>query len=222
VDCEHFGRARDARTMVPHDLKRAKKKAALGFFGVVDERMDYDLIAKLADADPQWSVVMVGPVLKVSESSLPQRPNLHWMGGRDYTQLPAYCKGFDLCLMPFALNAATEYINPTKALEYMAAGRTIVSTAVADVVSNFGEVVKIASNHDEFISLCRQAIIEPDQAAIERGLKMAANSTWERIVEQMEGHINDALAKKRGMAAGAGEAEAAVSLQIMEAPNGII
>lgn len=198
VDYEHFGRARDARTSVPHDLKRTKKQAALGFFGVVDERMDYELIAKLADANPHWAVVMIGPVLKVQAHSLPRRTNLHWLGSRDYSQLPAYCKGFDLCLMPFALNEATEYINPTKALEYMATGRAVVSSKVPDVVSNFGEVVKIASSHDEFISLCQLAIAEPDRAAIERGMKMAADSTWDRIVEQMEQHINDALAKKRG------------------------
>jgi glycosyltransferase involved in cell wall biosynthesis len=196
VDSAHFGRALDARTTVPHDLKRVKKKAALGFFGVVDERMDYELVTKLADADPQWSIVMVGPVLKVKEQGLPERPNLHWLGSRDYSQLPSYCKGFDVCLMPFALNQATEYINPTKALEYMAAGRPVVSTKVPDVVSNFGNIAKIGSSHEEFISLCRQAINEPDQGAIERGLERAADSTWDRIVEQMEDHIDKALAKK--------------------------
>jgi len=197
VDSAHFGQARDTRTAVPHDLTRAKKQAALGFFGVVDERMDYKLVAKLADANPQWSVMIIGPVLKVNGETLPRRANLHWLGARDYSQLPAYCKGFDLCLMPFALNEATEYINPTKALEYMATGKPIVSSRVPDVVSNFSEVVKIASSHDDFISLCRQAIAEPDQAAIKRGLEMAADSTWERIVKQMENHINEALARKR-------------------------
>lgn len=220
VDSEHFGRARDARTSVPHDLKRAKKQAALGFFGVVDERMDYELIAKLADANPQWSVVMIGPVLKVQEHSLPRRANLHWLGGRDYSQLPAYCKGFDLCLMPFALNEATEYINPTKALEYMATGRTIISSKVPDVVSNFGEVVKIASSHDEFISLCQQAIAEPDYDAIERGLKLAAESTWDRIVERMEQHINDALAKKCGAAITLGKEFLHISQSTTEQSNG--
>ena len=216
VDFEHFGRARDARTTVPHDLKRAKKQAALGYFGVVDERLDYELIAKLADANPQWSVVMIGPVLKVKEHSLPRRANLHWLGSREYSQLPAYCKGFDLCLMPFALNEATEYINPTKALEYMATGRTIVSSRVPDVVSNFGTVVKIASSHDEFISHCQQAIVEPDLAAIERGLKLAADSTWERIVEQMERHISEELARKYGTAKTAGADALPVSPSTME------
>jgi glycosyltransferase involved in cell wall biosynthesis len=220
VDFEHFGRARDARTPVPHDLKSAKKQAALGFFGVVDERMDYELIAKLADASSQWSVVMIGPVLKVREHSLPKRANLHWLGSREYSQLPAYCKGFEVCLMPFALNEATEYINPTKALEYMATGRTVISSKVPDVVSNFGEVVKIASSHDEFISLCHQAIAKPDHAAIERGLKMAADSTWDRIVEQMEKHINDALAKKRSATITLGKEFLHISQPATEQSNG--
>src|SRR6185295_2368594 len=113
-------------------------KPVLGYFGVVDERLDYDLIAKLADANPDWNVAIIGPVVKVDPKSLPVRPNLHWLGRRNYAELPAYTKGFDVCLMPFALNEATEYINPTKALEYMATGTQIVSSAVSDVVSNFG------------------------------------------------------------------------------------
>jgi glycosyltransferase involved in cell wall biosynthesis len=112
--------------------------------------MDYDLVAKVADAHPEWNIVIVGPMAKVEESDLPQRANIHWLGGRDYAQLPSYTKSFDVCLMPFARNEATEYINPTKALEYMATAKPIVSTAVPDVVSNFASVVKIADSHEEF------------------------------------------------------------------------
>lgn len=196
VDFEHFGRAREERTIAPHDIKDLPKPV-LGFFGVVDERMDYELIGKLADANPQWSIVMIGPVLKVRQDVFPRRPNLHWPGARDYGQLPLYCKAFDICLMPFALNEATEYINPTKALEYMATGRPVVSTAVADVVSNFGSVVKIAFSHDHFITLCREAIEQPDRSAIERGLKLAGSNTWDCIVAKLERHIVDALSAKR-------------------------
>jgi glycosyltransferase involved in cell wall biosynthesis len=98
--------------------------------------------------------------------------------------------------MPFALNEATEYINPTKALEYMAAGRQIVSSAVPDVVRNFGEVVKIARHPEEFISLCQEAVAKPDLSAIERGRRMAAENTWESIVAQLERHVEEALLKK--------------------------
>jgi len=196
VDVEHFGRALDAETAIPQDIK-ALGRPVLGYFGVVDERMDYELIAKLADANPKWSLAIIGPVLKVPQHQLPRRPNIHWLGPRDYSQLPAYCKGFDLCLMPFALNAATEYINPTKALEYMATGRMIVSSAVPDVVSNFSSVVKVAQSHSSFIDLCRGAIEKPEPGLIERGLKMAAGNTWESIVAKLEGHVADALAAKR-------------------------
>jgi glycosyltransferase involved in cell wall biosynthesis len=195
VDLEHFGRARQPETVVPPDLSQLTKPV-LGYFGVIDERLDYELIGKLADANPGWSVVMIGPVIKVEERSLPRRRNLHWLGGRDYSQLPAYCKGFNLCLMPFALNAATEFINPTKALEYMATGKMIVSSAVPDVVRNFGKVVKVASDHDKFISLCKESLAQPDASAIQDGLRMAADNTWESIVEQLENHIQGALARR--------------------------
>ena len=117
-----------------------------GFFGVVDERMDYELVAALADANKHGHVVIIGPMTKIDPAAVPQRPNLHWLGGRDYSLLPAYVKKFDVCLMPFAINEATEYINPTKALEYMATGKPIVSTPVEDVVLQFSAVVKIGQN----------------------------------------------------------------------------
>ncbi|HYG36929.1 MAG TPA: glycosyltransferase [Clostridia bacterium] len=196
VDGEHFGKARLAQTAVPDDLARLPKPV-LGFFGVIDERMDYDLVARLADANSDWSVAIVGPVTKVDPHSLPQRANLHWMGQRSYDELPAICKGFDVCMMPFALNEATEYINPTKALEYMATGREIVSTAVPDVVRNFGSVVKIAKDPEEFVLLCQRAIEEPDTAAIGRGLKMADENSWDSIVNQLENHMAETLKTKR-------------------------
>lgn len=196
VDCEHFGKARNGATKVHEDLV-SLSKPVLGYFGVVDERMDYELLARLADANPNWSVVMIGPVMKVDEEALPKRSNLHWLGQRAYTNLPAYCKGFDICMMPFALNESTEFINPTKALEYMATGRTIVSTAVPDVLRNFGEVVKIAKHQEEFISICKQSLEKLDEAAIARGLRMAAENTWEQILAKMERHIEEAMGRKR-------------------------
>ena len=194
VDVDHFGKARREDTPVPADIA-ALKKPILGYFGVVDERMDYELLVKLAEANPDWSIAMVGPRVKVD--TLPERPNLHWLGQKNYLDLPAYCKAFDVCMMPFALNEATEFINPTKALEYMATGRPIVSSAVADVVTNFGNVVKIARSHEEFISLSREAIAKADTTRIEAGLKQAAENSWDSIVAQLEQHIADALAKKQ-------------------------
>ena len=193
VDVAHFGKARDGSTPVPDDLAQLKKPV-LGYFGVVDERMDYELVAKLADANPNWSVVIVGPTIKVDPAQFPKRPNLHFLGGRDYKDLPAICKAFDVCLMPFAMNEHTQFINPTKSLEYMATGREIISSAVPDVISNFGSVVKVAHSHDEFIQFCRAAVEQPDQAAIDRGLKMAADNSWESIVNKLDQHIRDVLA----------------------------
>jgi glycosyltransferase involved in cell wall biosynthesis len=194
VDVAHFGKARDPETKIPEDIA-SLPKPILGYFGVVDERMDYDLLVKLAEANPDWSIAMVGPTMKVEK--VPQRPNLHWLGQKNYTELPAYCKAFNVCMMPFALNEATEFINPTKALEYMATGKPIVSSAVADVVTNFGSVVKIAKTHDEFISLCRQAIESPEQEAIEAGLKQAGENSWDSIVARLENHVADAFKKKQ-------------------------
>jgi glycosyltransferase involved in cell wall biosynthesis len=188
VDVAHFGQARLPATPIPEDLARLPKPV-LGYFGVVDERIDYELLGRLAEANPAWSIAMIGPILKVDERAMPKHPNLHWLGRREYEQLPACAKAFDLCLMPFARNEATEYINPTKSLEYMASGRGIVSSAVPDVVSNFSEVVHIAHSPDEFIDLCREVTAVPDQERIDRGLALASTQTWEHIVTELERHI---------------------------------
>jgi glycosyltransferase involved in cell wall biosynthesis len=202
VDVKHFAQAREEATEVPADLAgRVGSGPVLGFFGVVDERMDYELIATLADADPNWNLVIVGPQAKVEESTLPKRQNIHWMGGRDYSQLPAYTKRFDVCMMPFALNEATEFINPTKALEYMAAGKPIVSSAVEDVVLQFSQVTAIARSHAEFVELCRRAVNAPDHAMIEQGIALAKRNSWEAIVRNLEAHIQEALAEKNTVAA---------------------
>ena len=202
VDVAHFGRARAAATAIPADLA-GLPGPVFGFFGCVDERIDYELLAKLADANPAGSVVVIGPPIKVDPAEFPQRPNLHWLGGRDYQQLPAYVKGFDVCLMPFALNEATEFINPTKALEYMATARPVVSTAVEDVVLQFSDVARVARSHGEFIACCQRAAAAPDAAAVERGLALAGRNSWERTVARMEELIEEALDGKTATAAAA-------------------
>jgi len=200
VDVPHFGKARHARTKKPAEVARLSGPV-LGYFGVVDERVDYGLLAQLADHDPTWNIVIVGPSTKVDPATFPRRSNLHWLGGRDYAALPSYVKSFDVCLMPFALNAATEFINPTKALEYMATGRPIVSTAIEDVVLQFDTVVSIASSSEDFVARCETAIAQPDASRIKLGLKKARQNSWESIVTQLEKHVEDALARKRSLAA---------------------
>jgi glycosyltransferase involved in cell wall biosynthesis len=191
VDVAHFSKARLASTPLPQDIANLPSPV-FGYFGVIDERIDYDLIASLAAKSPDASIVMVGPVVKVDRASLPEAANIHWLGQRDYQDLPAYVKGFTTCLMPFALNEATEYINPTKTLEYMAAGKPIVSTAVADVVRNFTPVVRVARSTDEFVALSHQVAVEPNAALIAQGLEQASNASWESIVAKIRRLVQSA------------------------------
>jgi glycosyltransferase involved in cell wall biosynthesis len=192
VDAAHFGAARALDTPVPADVPTDRARV-LGFYGVIDERLDYQLIARLAADSPDASIVMVGPVVKIDPRDLPQAPNLHWLGQRDYSQLPGYVKAFDVCLMPFALNEATEYINPTKTLEYMAAGKPIVSTAVADVVRNFTPVVSVADSHDAFVRIANELAAAPSAELVARGVEQAAAATWESAVAQMRALITSAV-----------------------------
>ena len=194
VDYEHFGKGRTSSVSLPRELHNLPRPI-YGYIGVVDERVDYDLLAKLADST-SGSVVIVGPSTKVDPAIFPQRTNLHWLGGRDYAQLPAYAKSFAVCLMPFAMNEATRFINPTKALEYMATGRPIVSTPVRDVVRQFSDVVFMAYNHEQFIATCGRSASLPDGDRIRRGLALAERNSWESIVSQLERHVNDVLASK--------------------------
>ncbi len=196
VDITHFGQALSPEQSLAPEIAAFNGAPVLGYFGVIDERIDYDLLAALADARSDWQIVMVGPTAKVNPADFPQRPNLHWIGGRTYAQLPALTKGFSVALMPFALNEATEYINPTKALEYMAAGRPVVSTALDEVKLNFGKVARIARSHAEFVELCAAEVDRPSRARIARGLKLAAENTWEANVARMEEHIAEVLAAR--------------------------
>jgi glycosyltransferase involved in cell wall biosynthesis len=138
--------------------------------------------------------------VKVDPAELPQAANIHWLGQRQYAELPAHVKGFDVCLMPFALNEATEYINPTKTLEYMAAGKPIVSTAVSDVVHNFTPVVAVAHSPEEFVAAVRAAIEAPSAELIARGLEQARTNSWESIVARMERIIRDAMRTRESRA----------------------
>jgi glycosyltransferase involved in cell wall biosynthesis len=195
VDVAHFGTALSDTVQVAPEIARLGS-TVMGYYGVIDERIDYDLLRTLAESLPDTALVMVGPVVKVDPRELPQAPNIHWLGQRDYAALPAHVKGFDVCLMPFALNEATEYINPTKTLEYMAAGKPIVSTAIYDVVHHFTPVVAVAHSHDEFVSQVRSALAAPDEALIERGLEQAHDSSWECIVADMAKIVRAAIAAR--------------------------
>jgi glycosyltransferase involved in cell wall biosynthesis len=204
VDVAHFGKARLDETEIPADIAELPKPV-YGYFGVVDERIDYDLIEKLAAHNPAASVVIVGPIVKVDPAALPKAANIHWLGKREYDVLPNYVKGFDVCLMPFALNEATEFINPTKTLEYMAARKPIVSTAVADVVRNFTPIVRIAKSSAEFVTLAARAARSPDLVLLAEGVRKAGSASWENIVGNMQtliaAAIDEATPETRDVAA---------------------
>jgi glycosyltransferase involved in cell wall biosynthesis len=167
----------------------------LGFFGVIDDRFDAGLLAVLADARPHWQFVMIGPVVKIDVHDLPKRNNIHWFGQQPYERLPQFVAGWDVCLLPFALNTSTRFINPTKTLEYMAADRPVVSTPVRDVQMLYGDAVDIAADADAFIAACERRLRESDAERAERVERMQAHvrrATWSATTRAMRAHI-DAL-----------------------------
>lgn len=192
VDAEHFSRARRPETEVPADMAKLSRPI-FGYFGVIDERLDYALLAQIAQELPEASIVMVGPLAKVEQDSLPHFPNIHWLGQRAYTDLPALVKAFDVCLMPFALTEATQYINPTKTLEYMAAGKPVVSTAVPDVLHHFTPIVDVASTAEEFVAAIQRAARNPRPELIEQGIDRAHRASWDSIVTAMRGHMLESV-----------------------------
>ncbi len=197
VDRAHFGRAR-AMDAAPDD-QASIPRPRFGFYGVIDERMDLELISKLADAHPEWSIVMVGPVLKIDQADLPQRPNIHYLGGKKYEELPAYLGGWDVALMPFAINESTKFISPTKTPEYLAGGRPVVSTPIADVIRHYGdlEAVFIADGEAAFTQACERALAlvqESDEWLKDVDAKLA-NISWDTTYARMAGLLREALAE---------------------------
>lgn len=185
VDAAHFGRARTAER--EPDDQRELPHPRLGFFGVIDERMDLGLLAAIADAEPSWQLVMVGPVVKIDPEALPKRPNIHWIGQRSYDELPAYIAGWDVAIMPFACNRATEFISPTKTLEYLAAGRPVVSTPIADVVEPYGRenLVRIAASAPAFVAAVAAALAEDPAPRRARADAMLAQTSWDDTWSRM-------------------------------------
>lgn len=195
VEADHFGLARDSTTAIPPDID-FMARPIVGFFGVIDERIDYHLLGQIARLRPDVSFAMVGPVVKVDANLLPHAPNLYWLGARDYAVLPNYCRAFDVCMMCFALNDATEYINPTKALEYLATGRPVVSTPIKDVVEQYADLMDIAATPEDFVACIERALANPDNDRIARGVALAQRSTWDAAVDKMQFLIREALEKE--------------------------
>jgi UDP-galactopyranose mutase len=195
VDQPHFNTARGF-TRTPDD-QNGIPRPRLGYCGVIDERIDLDLLARAAEARPDWSFVMVGPVTKIGEHELPRRPNIHYLGHRSYGELPSYFAGWDVALMPFALNEATRFISPTKTPEYLAAGCPVVSTPVRDVVRQYQPLpsVRIAAGPDAFVAACAEALAagkgSPARLAeIDRHL---AGLSWDSTHARMARLVDEAI-----------------------------
>ena len=193
VDVDHFGQALERRQS--HVAQQDVPHPRAGYYGVIDERFDCDLIAQLADARPALQIMLVGPVVKIDAAQLPQRPNIHYFGQQPYEALPNFLAGWDVCLLPFALNEATRFISPTKTLEYMAAQLPIVSTRIADVAEPYGDVVRIADDAAGFIAACDAALSEDAEIRARNNARMqeiVAATSWSRTVDQMRSLIDNA------------------------------
>jgi glycosyltransferase involved in cell wall biosynthesis len=203
VDAAHF-----APSSLQPDSEEARRAEALqgrlarprlGFFGVIDERLDRVLVTQLADRHPEWQLVMVGPVVKIDPATLPQRPNLHWLGMQPYAQLPYLLAGWDLCLLPFARNEATRFISPTKTLEYMAGEKPVVSTAIPDVASLYGHAVEVADGEDDFIAACEKVLHESRAARCQRLVEMLTTvscHSWDRSAATMHALVLEARERR--------------------------
>lgn len=186
VDASHFVPAMDRANS--HPAHKDIPGPRLGFYGVIDERFDVNLIGKVADAHTQWQIVLVGPVVKIDPASLPQRSNIHYLGPQPYEALPHFLAGWDVCLLPFARNESTRFVSPAKTLEYMAAELPIVSTPVADVAEVYGDIVAIAEDAPSFIAACEAALLaspEEHAARVEKMRAVLASSSWDSTVERM-------------------------------------
>jgi len=207
VDARHYSPVTVRRDQTAQAAARALHDALphprVGFFGVIDERMDLALVDALAAGAPDWSFIMVGPVVKIDPAALPQRPNLHWLGQRDYRDLPHLTSQWDVCMLPFALNEHTRFISPTKTLEYMAAEKPIVSTPIHDVIDLYGDVVRVARDADDMLAACRELLAETPAARGERisaMLRHVMRGSWDARAEQVHALIEQALGRRQAAA----------------------
>jgi UDP-galactopyranose mutase len=202
IDAAHFAQA---RTIAEDPADQANiPHPRMGFFGVIDERMDIALLDRIAIARPDWHLVMVGPVVKIDPQDLPNRPNIHYLGGKEYKELPAYIAGWDVALLPFAINESTRFISPTKTPEYLAAGKQVVSTPIRDVVRPYGDnkLVSIAETEAEFISAIEAALEEKEnQDWLLEVDQFLAQISWDQTWLRMMRMIESALSARHSSAA---------------------
>lgn len=199
VDVSHFAQARDQLADPPDQADIPHPR--VGFFGVIDERLDITLLDRLAEARPDLEFVMIGPVAKIDPARLPSRPNIHWLGGKTYDELPAYLAGWDVAMMPFARNEATRFISPTKTPEYLAAGKPVVSTSITDVVSPYGRdgLAWIADSAVDFSAAIDQALASNRTARVAHADAFLADLSWDHTWEQMWGHVERSISTRASL-----------------------
>jgi UDP-galactopyranose mutase len=197
VDKAHFALARKAPPE-PSD-QAAIPGPRLGFFGVIDERLDIALLQAVASARPDWQFILLGPVVKIDPADLPRLPNIHYLGSKDYRELPQYIGGWDVALLLFAKNEATRFISPTKTPEYLAAGKPVVSTSIRDVVRPYGEqgLARIADTPSEFIAACEAALLEKNELLVRRADLLLSTMSWDSTWERMESLMHHAVTRSR-------------------------
>ncbi|MBA2597300.1 MAG: glycosyltransferase [Chloroflexia bacterium] len=184
VDGAHFA---PRMSMTPVGLE-GHRRPILGYYGVIDERLDLPLVAALAGARPEWTIALVGPVAKIDERAIPARDNIVRFGQQAYRDLPSFLAAFDIALMPFARNYATRAISPTKTLEYLAGGKPVISTPIADVIDLYGDVVEIAATAAEFIAAAKSLLTrtgEEDRQWRTRAARLLVANDWEAIAAEM-------------------------------------
>jgi glycosyltransferase involved in cell wall biosynthesis len=189
VEYEHFHKAALSETVIPEDIKQIKHPI-LGYFGAVDERIDYDLINHLCKERPSWNVVFLGPLVLMDKIPV-CHPNFHYLGKKEYKQLPNYLKAFDVCLMPFIITELTLHISPTKTPEYLSGGKPVVSTPIPDVISDYSDVVKIAGNPRDFIDKVEQALNDKTDDLHLKIRQKAQTKSWRHIVQEMQRLIGE-------------------------------
>jgi glycosyltransferase involved in cell wall biosynthesis len=203
IDTKHFNQARTITEEPPDQVSIPHPR--FGFCGVIDERMNIEMLREMAELRPEWQFVMIGPVAKIQEEDLPRRENIHYLGGKDYKDLPGYIAGWDVAIMPFAMNESTKYISPTKTPEYLAAGKPVVSTPIRDVVRPYGDLglVYIASTAEEFIAACENALKDDMYGKLQKTDEFLSYNSWDTTFSKMKSLIDETIAKSNKAAANA-------------------
>ena len=198
IDRAHFGKARTAisdpedQANIPHPR--------LGFFGVIDERFDIELLDRVAAARPDWNFVIIGPVVKIDQETLPKHANIHYLGAKKYDELPRYLSGWDIALLLFARNESTRFISPTKTPEYLAAGKPVISTSIRDVVRPYGEMklVEITDTPEDFIRAAEKIMASPGQSEwLSKVDGFLKEISWDKTWAQMSNLISEVIERKR-------------------------